>query len=65
MPRQPMSFQFDLFSRPHDPQIDQMPQWRGLLMPTREELMPLIVRLLLDHATSDPAPVSEAMRDDL
>lgn len=65
MPRKPMTFQFDLFSSPHYPEIGQMPQWRALPMPTRQELMPLIVRLLLDHATSDPALASEEMRDDL
>jgi len=27
--------------------------------------MPLIVRLLLDHASGDPALASEEMRDDL
>lgn len=55
MPRKPMTFQFDLFSSPRDPKIAQMPQWRALPIPTRQKLMPLIMRLLLDHANGDPA----------
>ena len=65
MPRKPMTFQFDLFSSPHDPGTTQIPQWRTLPIPTRQKLMPLIVRLLLDHAAGDPAPASEETRDDL
>jgi hypothetical protein len=65
MPRKPMTFQFDLFSSPRDPEIAQMPQWRALPIPTRQELMPLIVRLLLHHAAGNPAQASEVTRDDL
>jgi len=65
MPRKPMTFQFDLVSSHRDPEIAQMPQWRALPIPTRQKLMPLIVRLLLDHAAGDPALASEEMRDDL
>lgn len=65
MPRKPMTFQFDLFSSPRDPGIAQMPQWRALPIATRQKLMPLIVRLLLDHATADPALAGEEMRDDI
>ena len=60
MPRKPMPFQFDLFSSPCDPKIDQMPRWGALPIPMRQTLM-----LLIDHATSDPALASEEMRDDL
>lgn len=65
MPRKPMTFQFDLFSSPRDPEIAQMPQWRALPIPTRQKLMPLLVRLLLDYAAGDPALASEETRDDL
>ena len=65
MPRKPITFQFDLFPSPRDPGIAQMPQWRTLPTPTRQKLMPLIVRLLLDHAAGDPAVAREEMRDDL
>ena len=65
MPRKPMTFQFDLFSSPRDPEIAQMPQWRALPIPTRQKLMPLIVRLLVDHTADDPARASEETRDDL
>ena len=65
MPRKPLTFQFDLFSRPRDSGIAQMPQWRALPIPTRQKLMPLIVRLLLDHATGDPALARKEVRDDL
>jgi hypothetical protein len=65
MPRKPMTFQFNLFSSLRDPGIAQTPQWRTLPIPTRQKLMPLIVRLLLDHATGDPAVAQEEMRDDL
>lgn len=65
MPRKPMTFQFDLFSSPHDPGIAEMPQWRALPVPTRQKLMPLIVRLLLDHATGDLGAVRGEMHDEL
>lgn len=65
MPRKPMTFQFDLFSSPRDSGMAQTPQWRTLPTSTREELMPLIVRLLLDHATGDPSAAREEIRDDL
>ena len=65
MPRKPMTFQFDLFSSPRDSWIAQTPQWRTLPAPTRQKLMPLIVRLLLDHATGDPGAAQGEMHDDL
>ena len=65
MPRKPMTFQFDLLSSPRDPGIAQVPQWRALPIPTRQQLTPLIVRLLLDHAAGDPAVTREELRDDL
>jgi len=65
MPRKPMTIQFDLFSSPRDPGTAQIPQWRALPIPTRQKLMPLIVRLLLDHAGGGPALAREEMRDDL
>ena len=65
MLRKPMTFQFDLFPSPRDPGIAQMPQWRALPIQTRQKLIPLIVRLLLDHAAGDPAVAREELRDDL
>lgn len=64
MPRKPVTYQFDLFPSSRDPGAGPMPQWRTLPMPTRLKLTPLIVRLLLDHASGDPAARQE-MRDDL
>ena len=65
MPRKSKTFQFDLFPSPRDPEIAQMPQWQTLPTPTRHTLMPLIVRLLLDHTAGDPAEARQEMRDDL
>jgi hypothetical protein len=43
--------------------IAQTPRWRTLPAPTRQTLTPLIVRLLLDHADSDPVTACKKMRD--
>ncbi|MCB4863154.1 hypothetical protein K7W03_26635 [Sphingobium sp. PNB] len=65
MPRKPMTFQFDLFYSPRDSGVAQTPQWLTLPAPTRQKLMPLIVRLLLDHATGAPCAAREEKSDDL
>jgi len=52
MPRQPKTFQFDLFAIPHDA-LEQTPQWQALPAETRRTLTMLIVRLLLNHADGD------------
>ncbi|KTE18415.1 MULTISPECIES: hypothetical protein [Sphingomonadaceae] len=65
MPRKSMTFQFDLFSRPHGSGIAQTPRWQTLPAPTRQTLTPLIVRLLLAHADGGPVAELQEMRDDL
>ena len=64
MPRQPKTYQFDLFSTPHDRTIAQTPQWQTLPAETRRTLTTLMVRLLLDHAAGDCVPEREEMRHD-
>ena len=61
MPRQPTTYQFDLFSNPHD---DEMPQWQTLPVETRRTLTKLMVRLILDHADGARAPEREETRHD-
>jgi hypothetical protein len=61
MPRQPTTFQFDLFSNPHDA---EMPQWQTLPVETRRTLTRLMVRLILDHADGERAPEWEETRHD-
>ena len=65
MARRPMTLQFDLFSNLANSRTAQVPQWRTLPRPTRQVLMPLIVRLLLDHAGSDPAAAPREAGDEL
>ncbi|MER8550506.1 hypothetical protein NKH41_33670, partial [Mesorhizobium sp. M1169] len=48
MPRQPTTYQFDLFSNPHDAETAQMPPWQALPEETRLTLTKLMVRLILD-----------------
>ena len=64
MPRQPKTFQFDLFAIPHDA-LEQTPQWQALPAETRLTLTKLIVRLLLNHADGDVAREREEMRHDV
>ena len=55
MPRQPTTYQFDLFSNQHDDTTLQMPQWQALPDETRRALTRLMVRLILDHADGERA----------
>lgn len=55
MPRQPTTYQFDLFSTPHDAEIAQTPPWQALPEETRRTLTKLMVRLILDHADGEHA----------
>jgi hypothetical protein len=64
MPRQPTTFQFDLFSNPHDAEMTQTPQWQTLPVETRRTLTRLMVRLILDHADGErPSERGEARHD--
>jgi hypothetical protein len=65
MPRQPTTYQFDLFSNPHDAEAAQMPHWQALPAETRRTLTKLVVRLILDHAVGDRASEREEMRHDV
>jgi hypothetical protein len=64
MPRQPKTYQFDLFAIPHDA-MEQTPQWQALPAETRRTLTKLMARLLLDHADGDLAREREEMRHDV
>lgn len=49
MPRQPKTYQFDLFSTPNDAQIEQTPHWQALPAETRQSVTRLMIRLILSH----------------
>lgn len=65
MPHQPSTYQFDLFSGPHDPKTAQMPQWRALPIEARQALTRLLTRLVIDHAAGGRAPEREESRNDV
>lgn len=65
MPRKSMTLQLDLFSSPRDAGIPQTPRWQTLPAQTRQMLMPLIVRLLLEHVGGDPVTEPRETRHDL
>ncbi|SFL12366.1 hypothetical protein SAMN04488498_1363 [Mesorhizobium albiziae] len=52
MPRQPTTYQFDLFSNPNDAKTAQTPQWQALPAETRRSVTKLMVSLILDHVDS-------------
>jgi hypothetical protein len=64
MPRQPTTFQFDLFSNPHDAEMTQTPQWQTLPVETRRTLTRLMVHLILDYADGERAPERGETRHD-
>jgi hypothetical protein len=64
MPRQPTTYQFDLFSSPHDTEAKQLPPWQALPEETRRRLMKLMARLILDHVDGDRDPGQEEVRHD-
>ncbi|MDP2621435.1 MAG: hypothetical protein Q8P46_14900 [Hyphomicrobiales bacterium] len=65
MPHPPKTYQFDLFSNPHDAEAAQTPQWQALPVETRQVLTKLMVRLILDHADGDRTPERKEMRHDV
>ena len=65
MPRQPKTYQFDLFSNPHDAKTAQTPQWHALPAEARQALTKLMARLILDHADGDRAPQTHETRHDV
>jgi hypothetical protein len=64
MPRQPTTFQVDLFSNQNRTEMMQMPQWQMLPAETRRMLTKLMVRLILDHAASERTSEREETRHD-
>lgn len=62
MPRQLTTYQFDLFSNPHDVET---PQWQALPPETRRTLTKLMVRLILDHVDGDLARERQEARHDV
>lgn len=65
MPHQHKSFQFDLFSSPHNAQMTRTPQWQALPSETRRTLTTLMVRLILDHADGERALERRETRHDV
>ncbi|WP_026622242.1 hypothetical protein M728_005513 (plasmid) [Ensifer sp. WSM1721] len=55
MPRQFMTYQFDLLSGPHSGKTAVTPQWQELPAETRQALTVLIARLFVDHANGASA----------
>jgi hypothetical protein len=64
MPRQPTTYQFDLFSKLNDAETVQTPQWQALPAETRRSVTKLIVSLILDHVDGDRSPGREEVRHD-
>ncbi len=62
MPRQPKTYELDLFSNPHDARTALVPQWQALPVEMRQALTKLMVRLILDQAHGDRAPEREDIR---
>jgi hypothetical protein len=65
MPRQPTTYQLDLFSKARHATTAQMPQWQALPAEARRSLTKLMVRLLLGHVGGDHAPERQEMLDDI
>ena len=59
------ALQFDLFSPPHALRLATMPSWPQLPEAVRAGATRLIVRLLLEHASSDLRSGSIGGRDDV
>ena len=55
MPRQPTTYQFDLFSKLNDARTVQTPQWQTLPTETRRSVTKLMVSLILDHIDGERA----------
>lgn len=55
MPRQPTTYQFDLFSKPNDAKTIQTPQWQTLPAETRRSVTKLMISLILGHIDGERA----------
>lgn len=55
MPRQPTTYQLDLFSSQRDAEAAQTPQWLTLPAETRRSVTQLLVSLILDHVGGEGA----------
>ena len=64
MPRQPTTYQFDLFSKPNDVEMMQTPQWQALPAETRRSVTKLMVSLILDHVDGERAVQPEGADHD-
>ncbi|TIT04453.1 MAG: hypothetical protein E5W98_08500 [Mesorhizobium sp.] len=62
MPRQPTTYQFDLFSNPHDASPRRCPPRQALPGETRLTMTKLMVRLILDHIDGERAVQREEAR---
>lgn len=65
MPRQPKTYQFDLFSNPHALETAQSPQWQALPSEARRALTKLMVRLILDHVDGGGTPERQEAHHDV
>lgn len=65
MPRKPTTYQFDLFSKPNDADMMQMPQWQTLPVETRRSVTKMMVNLILDHVDDKRSPGEREARHDL
>jgi hypothetical protein len=64
MPRQPTTYQFDLFSKPNDAKTKQVPQWQALPAETRRSVTKLMISLILDHIDGERAVQREGADHD-
>lgn len=64
MPRQPTTYQFDLFSSQDDAKTAQTPQWQALPAETRRSVTKLMVSLILDHIDGERAMQRESADHD-
>ena len=66
MPREPKTYQFDLFANREEGGTLKTPAWRTLPAGTRQTIMTLMIRLLLDCADKESAvDRREAARHDV
>lgn len=64
MPRQPTTYQFDLFSKPTAANTVQTPQWQALPAETRRSVTKLMVSLILGHVDGEGAVQREGADHD-
>jgi hypothetical protein len=63
MPRQPTTYQFDLFAKPNTKTV-QTPHWQTLPAETRLSVTKLMVSLILDHVDGERAVQREGADHD-